>query len=35
MAKRYELPVAAWELVAAPFIEARHGGGPRANDRLC
>ncbi|GGU70112.1 hypothetical protein GCM10009504_29120 [Pseudomonas laurentiana] len=34
MAKRYELPDAAWELVADLFIEARRGGRPRADDRL-
>ena len=34
MAKRYELPDAAWDLVADLFIEARRGGRPRADDRL-
>lgn len=34
IAKRYELPDAAWDLVADLFIEARRGGRPRADDRL-
>lgn len=34
MARRNELPDAAWELVADLFIEARRGGRPRTNDRL-
>lgn len=34
MAKRYELPDAAWELVADLFIEVRRSGRPKADDRL-
>ena len=34
MAKRYELPDAAWDLVADIFYEPRRSGRPRANDRL-
>jgi transposase len=34
MVKRYELPDAAWELVADLFIEARRGGRPRVDNRL-
>ena len=34
MAKRYELPDAAWDLVADLFTETRRNGRPRANDRL-
>ena len=34
MAKRYELPDAAWDLVADIFSESRRNGRPRANDRL-
>ena len=34
MAKRYELPDAAWDLVADLFTEARRSGRPRADDRL-
>ncbi len=34
MAKRYELPDAAWDLVADIFYEPRRSGRPRADDRL-
>ncbi|MEE4328658.1 IS5/IS1182 family transposase, partial [Pseudomonas alliivorans] len=34
MAKRYELPDAAWDLVADIFSEPRRNGRPRADDRL-
>ncbi|MEE4621649.1 transposase, partial [Pseudomonas alliivorans] len=34
MAKRYELPDAAWDLVADIFSEPRRKGRPRADDRL-
>lgn len=34
MAKRYEPPDAAWDLVADIFSEPRRNGRPRANDRL-
>ena len=34
MAKRYELPDAAWGLVADIFYETRRSGRPRADDRL-
>ena len=34
MAKRYELPDAAWDLVADIFNEPRRNGRPRADDRL-
>ena len=34
MAKRYELPDAAWNLVADIFSEPRRNGRPRADDRL-
>lgn len=34
MAKRYELPDAAWDLVADIFDEPRRGGRPRTDDRL-
>lgn len=34
MAKRYELPDAAWDLVADIFHEPRRSGRPRADDRL-
>jgi transposase len=33
MAKRYELPDAAWDLVADIFSEPRRNGRPRADDR--
>lgn len=34
MAKRYELPDAAWDLVADIFYEPRRSGRPRTDDRL-
>lgn len=34
MAKRYELPDAAWDLVTDIFYEPRRSGRPRADDRL-
>ena len=34
MAKRYELPDAAWDLVADIFTQTRRIGRPRADDRL-
>ncbi|GFM82718.1 hypothetical protein PSCICN_34100 [Pseudomonas cichorii] len=34
MAKRYELPDAAWDLVADLFTETRRSGLPRADNRL-
>ena len=34
MAKRYELPDAAWDLVVDIFSESRRNGRPRADDRL-
>lgn len=34
MAKRYELPDAAWDLVADTFTQTRRTGRPRADDRL-
>ena len=34
MAKRYELPDAAWDLVADIFDEPRRSGRPRTDDRL-
>ncbi|CRM38996.1 Transposase [Pseudomonas sp. 37 R 15] len=34
MAKRYEIPNAAWELVADIFTEYRRTGRPRTDDRL-
>lgn len=34
MANRYELPDAAWDLVADIFDEPRRSGRPRTNDRL-
>ncbi|MBK3433128.1 IS5 family transposase [Pseudomonas sp. CCI1.1] len=34
MAKRYELPDAAWDLVAAIFTKNQRTGRPRADDRL-
>ena len=34
MAKRYELPDAAWDLVADIFYEPRRSGRLRADDRL-
>jgi transposase len=34
MAKRNELPDAAWDLVVDIFSETRHGGRPREDDRL-
>ncbi len=34
MAKRYELPDAAWDLVADLSTESRRSGRPRADDRL-
>lgn len=34
MAKRYELPGAAWDLIADIFSEPRRNGCPRADDRL-
>lgn len=34
MAKRYELPDAAWDLIADIFSEPRRNGRPRADDRL-
>ena len=34
MAKRYELPDAAWDLVADIFSEPRRNGRPRSDDRL-
>lgn len=34
MAKRYELPDIAWDLVADIFTQARHTGRPRIDDRL-
>jgi transposase len=34
MTKRYELPDAAWDLVADIFIETRRNGCPRTDDRL-
>ena len=34
MAKRYELPDAAWDLVADIFHEPRRSVRPRADDRL-
>ena len=34
MSKRYELPDAAWDLVADIFYEPRRSGCPRVNDRL-
>ena len=34
MAKRYEIPDAAWDLVADIFDEPHRSGRPRADDRL-
>jgi transposase len=34
MAKRYELPDAAWALVADLFTKTQCTGRPRADDRL-
>jgi transposase len=34
MVKRYEMPDAAWELVADRFEQSRRNGRPRADDRL-
>lgn len=34
MAKRYEIPDAAWELVADIFTKHRRTGRPRTDDRL-
>ena len=34
MAKRYELPDMAWDLVADIFTQARRTGRPRVDDRL-
>ncbi|CAK9888268.1 IS5 family transposase [Pseudomonas wadenswilerensis] len=34
MVKRYEIPDAAWELVADLFEQPRRSGRPRADDRL-
>lgn len=34
MAKRYELPDAAWDLVADIFYEPRRSGRPRTDDCL-
>jgi len=34
MVKRYEIPDAAWELVADLFEQPRRNGRPRADDRL-
>lgn len=34
MVKRYEIPDAAWELVADLFEQRRRSGRPRADDRL-
>jgi hypothetical protein len=34
MAKRYELPDAAWDLVVDIFVETRRGGRPRVDERL-
>ena len=34
MAKRYELPDAAWDLVANIFDKPCRGGRPRTDDRL-
>lgn len=34
MAKRYELPDEAWDMVANIFSESRRNGRPRADDRL-
>ncbi|MNH31124.1 hypothetical protein D3C79_914590 [compost metagenome] len=34
MVKRYEIPDAAWELVADLFDQPRRSGRPRADDRL-
>lgn len=34
MAKRYELPDAAWDLVADIFTQTPRTGRPRAEDRL-